>query len=362
MESPPLVGGVRGGGESRREPTAEDEMDSLNRKRFQMRGQFGRAVSALDAARRIVVSSHVNPDGDALGSTLALTLALRKLGKDVVPLLTDGVPEIYRWLPGAELVQTATERRDFELAVVCDAGVLNRVGRSIVPVVESAPIVIDIDHHVADGPFGDIRILDSRAAATAELVWPLLERLSRATSTELIDRDIALCLMAGLITDTGSFRFPNATPYSFELAAKLQRLGAEPAPINELVFETRSYASIKLLGRALDSLQVTSDGRVAWAHVTAADLKEFNATDAETEGVVNHVRAIKGVQVGLLFREIPGGLVRISLRAREGADVNKIANAFGGGGHRLAAGCSISPPLADAERAVVAEALRQLKS
>ena len=327
-----------------------------------MKGQFGRAVSAFCSANRILISSHVNPDGDALGSTLALTHALRKLGKEVLPLLTDGVPEIYRWMPGAELVQRTTDRRDFDVAVVCDAGVLPRVGRSIMPVVESARILVDIDHHVADGPFGDIRILDSRAAATAELVWPLLKRLSRASARDLIDTDVALCLMAGLITDTGSFRFPNVTPYSFELAAKFQRLGAEPAPINELVFETRSYASIKLLGRALDSLQVTPDGCVAWAHVTAEDLEEFNATDAETEGVVNHVRAIKGVQVGILFREMPGNQVRISLRAREGADVNKIANAFGGGGHRLAAGCSVAPPLVEAERVVVAEALRQLRA
>src|ERR1700722_3115747 len=270
-----------------------------------MRGQFQRAVNALCSAQRVVVSSHVNPDGDALGSTLALTHALRKMGKDVTPLLTDGVPEIYRWLPGADLVNTSTDRRDFDLAIVCDAGAMIRVGRSIVPVIESAPIVIDIDHHVADGPFGDIRILDASAAATAELVWPLLQRLSRSTRIELVDSDIAQCLMAGLITDTGSFRFPNTTPYSFQLAAKLQQLGAAPAPITELVFETRSFASIKLLGRALDSLQVSEDGRVAWARVTAADFDEFGASDAETEGVVNHVRAIKDVQVGLLFREIP---------------------------------------------------------
>jgi phosphoesterase RecJ-like protein len=327
-----------------------------------IRGQFRRAVEALCSARRIVISSHVNPDGDALGCTLALTHALKKLGKDVVPLLSDGVPDIYSWMPGANLVQRSTDRRDFDLAIVCDAGGIIRVGRSIVPVIESAPVLLDIDHHVADGPFGDIRILDARAAATAELVWILLKRLSAATGVSLVDSEIARCLQAGLITDTGSFRFPNATPFSFELAATLQRLGAEPAPINELVFETRTYASIKLLGRALDSLRVTPDGMVAWAHVTRADFEEFQALDAETEGIVNHVRAVKGVRVGLLFREVPDGLVRISLRAREGADVNRIANVFGGGGHRLAAGCSLPPPLADAEQSVIAETLRQLKA
>ncbi len=326
-----------------------------------MRGQFAQAVSVIQNARRIVISSHINPDGDALGSTLALTHALRHLGKDVTLLLADGVPEIYRWLPGCDFVVQSTDQRDFDLAIVCDAGTLIRVGKSIVPVIQSAMIVMDIDHHVADGPFGDIRILDSRAAATAELVWPLLNRLSTAAGMNLLTADIAFCLQCGLVTDTGSFRFPNVTPAVFELAAKLQRLGAAPAPICEHVFETRSYASTMLLGRALSSVRLTEDGKVAWAHVTAADFAEFNGSDAETEGVVNHVRALKGVDVALLFREIPGRAIRVSLRARDGADVNKIANAFGGGGHRLAAGCSIDLPLAEAETALVGEASRQLK-
>src|SRR4051812_15764567 len=136
-----------------------------------MRKQFKQAVQAICAAGRIVLVGHVNPDGDTLGCILALTHALRALGKDAIPILTDGVPDIYRWMPGAEWVQTGTERRDFDLAIVCDAGTLTRIGRSIVPVVESALQLMDIDHHVADGPFGNIRILDSGAAATAELVW-----------------------------------------------------------------------------------------------------------------------------------------------------------------------------------------------
>ena len=325
-----------------------------------MRKQFKKAVQAICKAERIVLAGHVNPDGDTLGCVLALTHALKALGKDVTPLSADGVPDIYRWLPGAEWVQTGTERRDFDLAIVCDAGALVRIGRSVVPVVQSAPLLLDIDHHVADGPFGDIRILDSGAAATAELVWQLIRVLSIATERDLANKEIADCLMTGLITDTGSFRYMNVTPLTFLLAARLQRLGALPAPISELVFENRSYASIKLLGRALDSVQVSENGQVAWGHVTAQDLAQLNASDADTEGIVNHIRAINGVQVGILFREIPGMKVRISLRAREGADVNKIANVFGGGGHKLASGCSLEPPLADVEQAVVAEALRQI--
>lgn len=325
-----------------------------------MRKQIQAAAAAIDAAQKIVLAGHVNPDGDTLGCVLALAHVLRNAGKDVTAISTDGVPDIYRWMPGTDQIVTGTERRDFDLAIVCDAGALERIGRSVVPAIESAPRLIDIDHHVADGVFGDIRILDVTAAATAELVWLLVLALGKTWGRDVTDKSVAECLMTGLITDTGSFRFLNVTPRTFILAARLQRLGALPAPITELVFENRSYAGVKLLGRALDSLQRTEDGRVAWAHVRAQDFADLEATDADTEGIVNHVRSVNGVQVGILFREVPGKKVRISLRARDGADVNRIANVFGGGGHKLAAGCSAEPPLADVEAAVVAETLRQL--
>jgi len=322
--------------------------------------QVDAAVQAIMAARRIVLAGHVNPDGDTLGCILALAHALTGMGKEVTVLSSDGVPDIYDWLPGAGLIRNGSPRRDFDLAVVCDAGNLDRVGASIRPIMESAPCLIDIDHHVADGVFGSIRILDSSAAATAEIVWKLILALQKATGSVLATRDVAECLMTGLITDTGSFRFLNVTPRTFALAARLERLGAVPAPIVDLVFENRTYGGVKLLGRALDSLQMTADGKVAWAHVTVQDFTDVSAVDAETEGIVNHVRAIKGVQVGILFREVPDKQVRVSLRARNGADVNRIANVFGGGGHVLAAGCSVEPPLKDVERAVVAETVRQL--
>jgi phosphoesterase RecJ-like protein len=325
-----------------------------------MRKQFKAAATAIDAAQKIVLAGHVNPDGDTLGCVLALAHVMRTAGKDVTAISTDGVPDIYRWMPGTDQIVRGTERRDFDLAIVCDAGALDRIGRSVLPAIESAPKLIDIDHHVADGVFGDIRILDVTAAATAEIVWLLIVALGKMWGRNIADTAVAECLMTGLITDTGSFRFLNVTPRTFQLAARLQQLGALPAPITELVFENKSYASVKLLGRAIDSIQRTEDGRVAWAHVRAQDFADLQATDADTEGIVNHVRAVNGVQVGILFREVPGMKVRISLRARDGADVNRIANAFGGGGHKLAAGCSVEPPLEDVERAVVAETVRQL--
>ena len=323
--------------------------------------QYQETSDAILAAQRIVLAGHVNPDGDTLGCVLALSHLLNHLGKDFTALSTDGVPENLRWLPGSDWIQTTTERRDFDLAIVCDAGALERVGRSIMPIIEAAPHVIDIDHHVVVGEtFGDIQILDDSAAATAELIYKLLTLFPAIDLPESVQQCVAQCLMTGLITDTGSFRYLNVTPDTFRTAAELQLWGATPAPINELVFENRSYASLKLLGRALDALQTTPDGKIAWTSVTARDMEELGATDADTEGIVNHARSVTTAQIGILFREVPGKKVRISLRARDGADVNRIANVFGGGGHKLAAGCSLEPPLENVVQAVIAEAARQL--
>ncbi len=317
-----------------------------------MRAALRRASDALCAAREIVIATHVNPDGDTLGSALALAHALRGMGKQVTVMSHDGVPDIYRWMPGQETVITETPRRDFDLAIVCDTGTLDRVGRAR-PAIESAPVSIDVDHHVGEGEFGDVRVIDARASATGELVYELLRVLGAE-----IDRPIAECLMCAILTDTGSFRYMNVTPNTFRIAGALMRGGAWPAAISELVFENRSLGSLKLLGRALDALQVSADGRVAWSHVRARDYEELGATDEETEGIVSHVRAVRGVLVGVLFREIPGKKIRISLRAREGYDVNRVARAFGGGGHMLAAGCSLDLPLEEAERQVLEEVAR----
>ena len=319
-----------------------------------MRAKYKPAAEAIARAQKIVLACHVNPDGDTLGSALALAHALRRAGKSVTVLSHDGVPEIYQWMPGAEWVQRDTDERDFDLSIVCDTGTSDRVGRAK-DIVDSARVTVNIDHHVAEGEFGRIRVVNSRAAATGELVLGLLKAMDAE-----IDKRIAECLMCAVVTDTGSFRYMNVTPHTFKVAGELMAAGAWPATISELVFENRSLASLKLLGRALGSLQVSEDGRIAWARIRARDYEELGATDEDSEGIVGHVRAVKTAMVGLLFREIPGKKVRISLRSREGYDVNAVAQKFGGGGHKLAAGCSIDAPLEVAETRVLAEAAKHL--
>ncbi len=312
------------------------------------------ATEAMLAADRIVLAGHINPDGDTLGSMLALTHALRALGKTAVPLSHHGVPDIYKWLPGAEWVQNSTDERGFDLAVVCDTGTSERVGGAL-PAIESADRILCIDHHLAEGKLGDIRVVNAKVAATGELIYRLLRPMGAHLSKEIAD-----CLMCAIITDTGAFRFMNVTPNTFRTAAALMRAGACPAEIGELVFENKSLGSIKLMGRAIDSIQLTPDGRAAWGCIKATDFEEMGLTDEDSEGIVNHIRAVRTAQVGVLFREVPGKKVRVSLRAREGYDVNRVAQAFGGGGHMLAAGCSVDPPLSSAVPLVMAEVTKWL--
>ena len=306
------------------------------------------AAAAIREAQSIVMACHVNPDGDALGSMLGLALGLAPLGQSLTLLSQDGVPDILRFLPGTDQVLQTTEVPVFDLAVVLDSGDLSRVGSRVQPLLTRARRVIDVDHHVLAGAFGDIRVLHAQAASTSEIVYALLEHLGLP-----ITSDVATCLFTGVITDTGSFRFQNVTPNTFHVAAALLNAGAPPARISENVFENRTFAATKLLGHALSSLAENSDGRVIWAHITAQDFAALGATDEDTEGVVNYVRGVRGADVGVLFREMSDGKIRISLRSRESVNVAEIAQQFGGGGHRMAAGCTLNIPLPDAEKRVI---------
>ena len=313
------------------------------------------AAAAIREADDVLLVCHINPDGDTLGSMIALGLALEEhLGKTVTLLSADGVPAIYDFLPGVERITTATERRNFDLAIVLDAGDLTRVGRAR-EAAESAPLLIDIDHHVTANVFGDIRLLDATAAATGEIVYDLLAALGAP-----LTRPIAEALLCALLTDTGSFRFLNVTPRTLRIAAETVAAGASPDRIAEQVFENKPFAAQKLLGRALQSMRRSADGRIVWAHVSQADFTEIGGTDQDTEGIVSAVRAVRGADVALFLREMATGRIRVSLRSRDPFDVSLVAQHFGGGGHRLASGCTLDGPLAEAEARLVAEVERQL--
>ncbi len=312
------------------------------------------AASALQAAGRVLLASHINPDGDTMGSALALGLALRGAGKHVAMVCPDEVPPPYRFMPGCEGFLRSVPDEAFDVAVALDCDGEHRLGPAATGV-RRQPCVVEIDHHPGTERFGQIVVVDPSAAATGEMVFEVLRLLGLPPTPE-----IATNLYVAIMTDTGSFRYPNTSARVVRIAAELVDCGAVPSAIAEQVYETRPFAAMALLGRALSSIRRSDDGAVAWARLTAEDFARTNATDADTEGIVNNLLAIAGVRASVLFRQV-NGRVRISLRARAPVDVAEVARTFGGGGHRLAAGCTLEMPLADAERRVLAEALEAVR-
>lgn len=310
----------------------------------------------LIAGNSYVLACHVRPDGDCLGALLALARELRRIGKDVTALSIDGVPENYAFLPDGETIVKSTHRRDFDFGIIVDADAPRRVGDSA-EALTSARTLARVDHHLSSETFGDIRIVNTEVSSTCELVFELF----RANGIS-IDQPTTELLLTGIVFDTGGFRYPNTSARTLAIASELVELGANSAVIAREVLENRPLRSLRLLGRALDSLTVEADGLIAHGTICYRDYQELGATDADTEGIVNSLAAVKGPKVVILLREVEPGTVRVSLRSRDGVDVNVVAKAFDGGGHAAAAGCTVNGSLEEAEIRVISEVRRWMAS
>ncbi len=314
---------------------------------------LNQAAGAIRTASSVLIACHVRPDGDALGSLLGLGLGLERLGKRVLMVSPDGVPELYRFLPHHERVVTAAAGA-FDLAIGVDADGSRRLGSAEAAGL-AAPFVIDVDHHSGQEPYGNLHLVDPRRSATGELVLAVLDELGVR-----LERDLAVCLMTALLTDTGSFRYPNVTPETLRIAARLVEAGALPGPIYEAVYEQKPLAAVRLAGLALERAETGRGGELVWSALARADFADAGATDEETEGIISELRAVRGARVAILIREESDGQIRASLRSRDGTNVARIAQQFDGGGHPGAAGCSLPGPLADASRRLVQAALAAL--
>ncbi|HEV2358192.1 MAG TPA: DHH family phosphoesterase [bacterium] len=303
--------------------------------------------------RPVLLLNHVSPDGDCLGSTLALARALWARERPAVVASTDGVPDMYRFLPGADRIVTDVPAVDaFGAVVFMECSTPDRAG-SLAARAAAVPLTINIDHHVSNAGYGDLVLYDPAAAAVGELVTPIVAALGP------IDPATATCLLTALLTDTGSFRYASVTPRTLRIAADLVQAGASPAHVYTQVYENRPAAALRLLGLALSRLALSPDGRIAWTAVTQAMLREAGAPMEESEGIVGWLRAMVGVQVAVLFKEEPDG-IHVSLRGRPGVRAHVIAEAFGGGGHAAAAGFTATGPLPDVVRRTLDAVEREL--
>ena len=296
---------------------------------------------------RILVISHVDPDGDAVGSVLGLYLFLRHLGKEVDAVLKDPPPAYLDFLPGLnELLPEP--RPPYALTLVVDASGFDRTGFD-----EMAGLgdLVRIDHHITGHHYGPWDYLDPKAPSCGLLIY----RLIRAYDREAFTPQIATCLYTALLTDTGAFKYLNRDPEVFDAARDLTQLGANPGEIARLVFQRRRLEAVRLQARALQSLQLALEGRVAYVVVREEDLQAAGAEPSDTEGLANLVLSIRGVAVGVMFLQDQDHW-KISFRGKGVVDLALIAEAFGGGGHKNASGCRVPGP----EDRVVAAVLQAL--
>lgn len=304
----------------------------------------------LRTAPSVLIVCHVAPDGDCLGASLALAMACESFGVPVTVGSADGVPEVYRHLPTSARIVTVPPGTHHAVGVAMECSTVERAG-SFADALRRCGTLVNIDHHLSNAGYGTVVYWDTLAAAVGEQVHDIIRAMG-ATVT----REIAECLLTAIVTDTGSFRFPNTTPQTLRRAAELMEAGASVHAVVERVYETRSLGSLRLLGRALNHLAVSADGRIAWTAVTPGMLQEAGALPEDTAGLVGLLRQIRGVRVALLF-EVTAEGIRVGIRSRGGARSHVIAEAFGGGGHRGSAGFTASGRLEN----VIAQTLRAVE-
>lgn len=320
--------------------------------------RFDAAVAELKAGKKFLLVSHVSPEGDAVGSLLGMALALRSLGKNATAYLEDPVPDLFRFLPGADtVVHSLDGAGPFDATFAVDCGQKERLGKGFMALKEPGRIV-NIDHHATNDAFGDVNVIVPGASAAGELVYDFC----KAAGIH-ITKDIAVNLYVAIHTDTGSFRYSSSTAESFEKAGDLVRLGADPWEVSRRVYENHPAKKFKLLGLVLNTLDVVNVGAegskaaVAFVNVTREMFRKADAEKDLADGFVNYARGIEGVEVGVLLREAGDFQYKVSLRAKGEVDVAEVAQNFGGGGHRNAAGFMMKGSLEEVKARVI-EALK----
>jgi len=304
-------------------------------------------LESISQRLHFLVTSHARPDGDAVGSVLAATQLLRSMGKQADAVLSGGVPVIYRPLPYSDLITHADSvNGQYDAALILECDSVLRTG--ITGIEAEGRLLINIDHHASAKPFADINWIEPAAAATAEMIFDLAKASGVAITPEM-----ATCLYTAVLTDTGSFCYEGTGEKTFALAQELVRAGADPVTIARDIYFSNPESKFRLLGAALSSLRRVGD--VMWTYVSQTQMQQCGASEEDCEGLVNYVIGIAGVEVAMLFRELPGGRYRLSLRSKGKVDVAAVAARFGGGGHRCAGGCSVEGPLSLAAERMIAE-------
>lgn len=295
-------------------------------------------IQLIRESNTIAIAGHIHPDGDCLGATLALALALKKMGKVVYPLKVDPVPDYLHFMPHLDLLVEPADQ-EVDLFIIVDSSSLDRIG-SARPIFDSAKKTLCIDHHVSNTGLCDINIVDDSSIATSELVGLLFQKMELE-----MDSDMATLLFTGITTDSDRFHYENTSPRTLRLAADLKEVGARWKDIYFHLYENQPLNKLKLHAEVLSQTEFLREGALNYAVVTEAQTKAYGLTLADTEEVVSMLRDIEGVRVSVLIKAHEGGHNRVSFRSKGHDDVAQIAIALGGGGHIHAAGATVDGDL-----------------
>ncbi|MCA1817968.1 MAG: bifunctional oligoribonuclease/PAP phosphatase NrnA [Acidobacteria bacterium] len=305
---------------------------------------LSQVVELIEKRQRFAVTSHVRPDGDGLGSSLGLYWLLRALGKDAEVIMRDPVPHSYQQLPGAACVRvTPSVDRQYDAVFVIECSDVSRPGLEGL----DRQLVVNIDHHATTSLFGKINWIDATASACGEMIYNLCKAIGVRPT-----REIAECVYTALLTDTGSFHYSNTSERTFKVASELVRAGVKPAKISQAVFSNYPWSKLELLGRVLSTARRDAERRVAWMHQTLAMQEGVGASEEDSDGYVNYPMACGEIDAVAFLKETAPGVYRTSLRSKGEVNVARVAERFGGGGHRNAAGCTLNGDLAEAGRTI----------
>lgn len=310
-------------------------------------------AGGLKPLKHVLITSHINPDGDNIASVAALGAGLEQLGASVTMALVSPVPHIYKFVSGADRIVDFKKldeiRPAFDCALVLDVGSLRRVGETV-DLRKYTGLIMNIDHHVKTENCGDISFVDSSFSSTAEIIYNLLVDMGVKITPE-----IAEALYVGIMTDTGGFQFQNTTASAMAAISELIAAGASPEKISQKVYFSNRAAKIVLMGKVLSTLKFDPSGRIGWITATKEVIDECGASSDDLENVINNITSIETIEVAILFRDLDDGKIKLSLRARNSVDVQKFALRYQGGGHKKASGMVVDGKLDEVVARVVFE-------
>lgn len=319
---------------------------------------FNEITKLLEKNNSFLITSHKNIDGDAIGSELALYFILKKLNKKPIILNQDRLPRIYNFLPDSDKVHCLEDNyiniKNIDVGIIVDCSNFERIEETH-KIFKNIKNIINIDHHNSNENYGDLNYIDSSASSVGEIIYDLIKFIN----LDLLDEKISTCLYTAIITDTGSFRYSNVSSKTFSVVSDLASQGIKPNLIADNIYNRNTYSGLKLLGKALLTLEVDESNYVSWLTITRDMLNNTEANDEEVEGIIDMARTLENTEVSILFRETKDNKIKVSFRSKGDFNVNKFAGKFNGGGHPNSSGCVCSGKIAEVKEKILSELFKK---